>query len=247
MSKKRSDADAVRPNENVVRPMADGRETASPGSEEPTKCTEPCAPETENKSRPGPKTATGKARASMNALKHGLASQALLIRGEEEADYEGLRQRILTAGHPWNELVEEVLEELTRSIWFRRRYGRCEAAIFNRFIDEAHGRLYGDGASDAAGLGQALRELTDEILGGFRQRSPAEEERTSNGGRLVGEGDEHDAKALGDALLRGGLDALDRIARHGARADRSVVRYLRELIRLQEAYRKARKQRGGEE
>ena len=43
----------------------------------------------------GPRTATGKAKASGNSLKHGLLSRNLIIPGENAADFAALLEQLL--------------------------------------------------------------------------------------------------------------------------------------------------------
>lgn len=48
----------------------------------------------------GPRTATGKAMARANSLKHGLLSRNLIIPGENAADYEALLAPLLAEEQP---------------------------------------------------------------------------------------------------------------------------------------------------
>jgi hypothetical protein len=86
---------------------------------------------------PGPRTAEGKAASAANAFKHGLYSQAVVIPGEDPADYDrhaaSYRDRFQAVTPEEDFQVETLIEES----WKRRRYSRIEAAIMRKLIEEA--------------------------------------------------------------------------------------------------------------
>src|ERR671917_548392 len=80
----------------------------------------------------GPKTPDGKAAVRLNALRHGLLSEEILLPGEDEEALrelvEGLRAELQPVGELENLLVGRVISLL----WRLRRLGRVEAGLFVR-------------------------------------------------------------------------------------------------------------------
>ncbi len=79
----------------------------------------------------GPRTETGKAVSSQNALKHGLTAQTVLLPGEDEAAYrkmcEGTFEKFAPACTPEQELIQLLCD----TQWRLSRCGRIEAAILS--------------------------------------------------------------------------------------------------------------------
>jgi hypothetical protein len=78
----------------------------------------------------GPKTKEGKDIASLNATKHGLPSQEVLLPGEDEAALKELGERLRTELQPAGELESLLVDRIIASYWRLRRLGRVEAGIF---------------------------------------------------------------------------------------------------------------------
>ncbi len=79
----------------------------------------------------GPATPEGKARSSMNALKHGLATaDHLLLEGEDRAAYEELLANLLEENEPGTELEGQLVRRLASALWRQHRADRLEAKLF---------------------------------------------------------------------------------------------------------------------
>ena len=73
----------------------------------------------------GPVTAEGKARASRNALKHGLAAlRHVAVEGEDAAELEGLAARLLAELAPESELEALLVRRMAVAFW-QSRAGRA--------------------------------------------------------------------------------------------------------------------------
>jgi hypothetical protein len=79
----------------------------------------------------GPRTAEGKARSSMNALKHGLASGQLIIEGESLADFESLEAALLEEHAPATPTETLLVKDMAKSYWLKDRAIRFQAVAFN--------------------------------------------------------------------------------------------------------------------
>jgi hypothetical protein len=104
----------------------------------------------------GPRTPEGKARASRNAFKHGLAATVhLLTPGEDPAELERLRDIFLDA-YPTDRPGRVLLvERLVAAAWKLRRAERLEAALHRLAPRAAPGRLDPDPGLPAALTRQA--------------------------------------------------------------------------------------------
>src|SRR5215207_8732329 len=78
----------------------------------------------------GPKTPEGKAAGRLNAVKHGLLSQEILLPGEDEEALRELGQILRAELRPVGELENLLVDRIIASYWRLRRLGRVEAGIF---------------------------------------------------------------------------------------------------------------------
>jgi hypothetical protein len=162
----------------------------------------------------GPKTPAGKARSSMNAVKHGLTAKMIVIGDEDPAQFELLRKALEARYEPSSLIERELVERLAGIIWRLRRIPRFEADIIEARCTEtrafvpsrmqgapAMGRaLIWDGQNndslgklsrhEAALMNQLTKTL--QMLHFIQNQRAAEDEvvievsaRTSTGGDLV--------------------------------------------------------------
>jgi hypothetical protein len=123
----------------------------------------------------GPRTPEGKDRASNNAVKHGLLSQDVLIRGEDGAALRELSKRLREDLKPVGELEDLLVDRIVAAHWRLRRLGRVEADLFTNlssasknlgaaFMLDSHdtnafSKLYRYETTIEKGLYKALHEL----------------------------------------------------------------------------------------
>src|SRR3977135_3133530 len=79
----------------------------------------------------GPRTDEGKAIASQNSLKHGLASGTLLIPGEDPAAYEALVADFIAQHQPETPGEEIAITDMAHAWWLKTR----AIALQNRYIE----------------------------------------------------------------------------------------------------------------
>ncbi len=70
---------------------------------------------------PGPRTQSGKATSSQNAIKHGCCSQKTILRDEDPAEFEFVVQGWFDHYRPDNQLTRALVEDLARAHWFLKR------------------------------------------------------------------------------------------------------------------------------
>jgi hypothetical protein len=76
----------------------------------------------------GPRTELGRQRASRNAIKHGIFSEASLLKGEPRAQFDVLRTQLWEALSPDGSLEELLVDKLASLSWRYRRLLAAEAA-----------------------------------------------------------------------------------------------------------------------
>ena len=86
----------------------------------------------------GPASSKGKASASQNAVKHGLAaSRFTVVRVEDRAELEELRANLLRCYQPVNSQEFEALDCIARARLSMRRAAQLEASLFTTSINQA--------------------------------------------------------------------------------------------------------------
>jgi hypothetical protein len=151
----------------------------------------------------GPKTTNGKARSRINALRHGLTAEMLIIAGENASELEKLREALLERYRPQCVLEAELVERLLGLLWRLRRAPSFEAAILKAREKQC---------SEFGRLPSSYPEERDEEASS-EQRSGA-----------IGEALIHDA-SFGDAL--------GKLARHETTLMNAFSKTLQTLSELQ--------------
>src|SRR5687767_14639975 len=124
----------------------------------------------------GPRTPEGKARSSMNAVKHGLAAQTAVLPGEDPAELEALAQSLAAEFRPaggLGALGAVLLQRVVSIAWKLRRVARAEEAAA-RDMDAGAIRSWREG-----------RKLSVQMIGTERLAGPRPVERDA-GGLLAG-------------------------------------------------------------
>lgn len=78
----------------------------------------------------GPRTTEGKANVRLNALKHGLLSQEVLLPGEDGEALRELGESLRTELQPIGELENLLVDRIIAAFWRLQRLGRVEVGIF---------------------------------------------------------------------------------------------------------------------
>jgi hypothetical protein len=100
----------------------------------------------------GPSSVEGKAASSMNALKHGARSPALLICGEDPEALARLTAAYREHYQPVGPEEELLLDTIVHADWTQRRMARLEAEVFDALLAEAEDATPGAAfLADAAG------------------------------------------------------------------------------------------------
>ena len=113
----------------------------------------------------GPKTPEGKVAVRLNALRHGLRSEEILLPGEDEEAFERLSERLRDELQPVGEMENLLVDRIIASYWRLRRLGRVEAGIFAwEFYGELAERARQEArAHEKTGLDQVLDECCEDV------------------------------------------------------------------------------------
>lgn len=175
----------------------------------------------------GPNTPEGKEHAKLNALRHGLRAETLVLPDEDPAEFERFQQALIAELAPAGELEAVLVERIVVLAWRLRRVGRIEARVFV-YCDQSQV------ARAARGKVQSIRNrLQEQLLArsvlpedqqAYRQASLEAEqaERQAEASRPT------QAAAFGDEN-----NLLANVSRYETTLERSLFKALHELERLQ--------------
>lgn len=114
----------------------------------------------------GPRTETGKQVTKNNAMKHGLASERLVTRGEDPAALDALRADLQAEHQPANQTETMLVDDLAMCWWRLLRARKYEATLINcekpAMVSFEHNQLAGIErytASAERGWNRALTQL----------------------------------------------------------------------------------------
>ena len=184
----------------------------------------------------GPKTLEGKAAVRLNAVKHGLLSEHVLLPDEDEDALRELSERLLAELQPEGELENLLVDRITAATWRLRRLGRVEAGIFAF-------ELYGELAERAQ---QEAQTYERSSLEDFMENQYGPSERITDERKhqeALAEAQEMKAKrnaetaTLGRTFIRDAnkANAFSKLSRYETAIERGLYKALHELQRLQAA------------
>ena len=88
----------------------------------------------------GPRTTEGKARASKNALKHGLMAQDAVIPGEDPAEFDRHLTKLEDTYLPRNYVEKQIVHQIADTMWRIKRLSRIETTVVSASIERT--RVY---------------------------------------------------------------------------------------------------------
>lgn len=104
----------------------------------------------------GPRTARGKEKSKRNSIKHGIFSQAALLKGESRAEFDALWNNLRDDFQPEGILEEALVEKLALLVWRQRRLIGAEIAEIqksNEFQSWDEVARQADGATEVSEYG----------------------------------------------------------------------------------------------
>ena len=182
----------------------------------------------------GPKQPEGKAAVRLNALKHGLLSQELLLPGEDEAALMGFAERLMADLQPEGALEILLVEDIIVAYWRLRRFRRVETDMFAR-------QLYEDMREQAESEAKSYEggDLNDLIESNTTIKDEQKHQEAISRAQEMQAKLDAETTALGRAFMRDAneANAFSKLSRYEVALARSLNRALHELQRFQEVRR----------
>ena len=185
----------------------------------------------------GPKTPEGKAAVRLNALKHGLLSQEMLLPGEDEEALRVLGEHLRNELQPAGELENLLVDRIIASYWRLLRVGRVEAGIFAwEHFEELAERAEREAHRYEANLADDLVKVLDITITDEKKH-----EEALSRARRIRSGQEDETATLGRTFARDAdqANAFSKLSRYETTIERALYRALHELERRQAARRGA--------
>lgn len=189
----------------------------------------------------GPTSNEGKAVVRLNAVRHGLLSNAPIMAGEDAGEFDALRDQLKAELLPVGILESQLCERVAGTLWRLRRLSHIEAGILTGNAAQS----FADAADTAArshtrtegGLNALLESLNDP--GTLIVENEAAHADATDAAR-----DARDVLLTAPVLLgaayrndASGADALTKLSRYETTLERGLYRAGAELEKLQSARR----------
>ncbi len=187
----------------------------------------------------GPKTPEGKDAVRLNALRHGLLSQEILLPGEDEEALRELGHNLRAELQPVGELENLLVDRIIASYWRLRRLGRVEAGIF---AWELYGELARRASAEASSYTKQESAL-DDFVDPYRPTTRITDQEKYQEARSMAQEmetkQEAETATLGRTFIRDAneANAFSKLSRYEATIERSLYKAMHELQRLQAARR----------
>src|SRR5580704_3855838 len=104
----------------------------------------------------GPRTEAGKQRSSLNALRHGLTGQTVVLPTEDHSAYERHSQSFLAEYRPKDATETQLVQSLIDTSWRMNRAAAVETNLFSLGIIEMEDRLRANHPEAEAALAMAM-------------------------------------------------------------------------------------------
>ena len=130
----------------------------------------------------GPRTAAGKQRSSLNALRHGLTGHTIVLPTEDQSAYQRHSHAFLDEYRPKGATETQLVQSLLDTSWQLNRASAVETNLFSLGITEMEDRIRANHpeAETALAMALAYREHNRAFanIGTYRQRLTRQFERT---------------------------------------------------------------------
>jgi hypothetical protein len=104
----------------------------------------------------GPRTEAGKQRSKMNAFRHGLTGQTVVLPTEDRSAYERHSQSFLDQYHPKDATETQLVQSLIDTSWRMNRAAAVETNLFSLGIQEMEDHIRANHPEAEAALAMAL-------------------------------------------------------------------------------------------
>ena len=181
----------------------------------------------------GPKTPGGKRAVRLNAMRHGLLSEEVLLQGEDPDVFRELSESLRAELQPVGALENLLVDRVVAAYWKLRRIGRVEVGIFAwERLEEQAERAEREAKQYEAGDTEWLMEAISTTIIDEEKH----EEALSRARRMRDE-QEAETAALGRTFARDAdrANAFSKLSRYETAIERQLYKALHELERRQAA------------
>ena len=195
----------------------------------------------------GPKTPEGKAAVRLNALKHGLRSEEVLLPGEDGEALRELDEHLRNELQPAGELENLLVDRIIASYWRLRRLGRVEAGIFAWDLYGDLARRANEEVSSHTKPPIEIRVVYDDddlkpperIVPSKKDQETRSTAQEIEANQEIEAMQDAETPTLGLTFIRDAneANAFSKLSRYEAAIERSLYKALHELQRLQAARR----------
>ena len=179
----------------------------------------------------GPRTSEGKAKVSVNALKHGLTARDIVLPGENPVDFESFRADLMASLDPQGGLEATLAQMIVADAWRLRRVPILEATLYRRGCAELQV------AEAEASVEQYESTQNERVMASLDAKTVAASDRKAHADaekRLEQAQAELDDPSFNvTRVLETCSLPLSNLWRHEVAIERSMMRKLHELERLQ--------------
>jgi hypothetical protein len=128
----------------------------------------------------GPITEQGRKTSSMNALKHGLTAQTVVLSNESHDEYDVLLDSYVQDLHPNGPIEMHFVLEMVNAKWRQHRLCNIESALFDQHMDrqKAQSDTAGDSGNASAEHALAFEALSESAALPLLNRMESRLERT---------------------------------------------------------------------
>jgi hypothetical protein len=179
----------------------------------------------------GPRTLAGKAKVSVNAMKHGLTGRDVVLPGENAEDFDTFRSDLVTSLNPQSVLESLLAEKIVADGWRLRRVAIFEATLYKHGCKELLIRQAAEAVRqyESTAKDRALASLEHKKVAARDRQAHADAEQ-----RLAHAQAEVDDPAFAvTRVLQISPGPFLNLWRHETALSRSMLRTLHELERLQ--------------
>ena len=181
----------------------------------------------------GPKTPEGKNLVRLNAVRHGLRAEEILLAGENEEALKELGERLRAELQPVGEFENLLVDQIVAAYWRLRRVGRVETGIFawERSEERAERAEREAKEYEAGDIEWGMEALSTTVTDEKKY-----EEALSRARRIRSE-QEDETATLGRTFARDAdrANAFSKLSRYETSIERQIYRALHELERRQAA------------
>ena len=175
----------------------------------------------------GPRTQSGKARSSLNAITHGLTAKTPLLPNEDAAEFRAFVWDVVVELAPQGLVQTQLAHRAAVLMWKQRRVAVAEARVMGELVEGYSARPQAEDEAD-----EELDDEPDDELGENEPTEGSEAEPLPRAVEPEPDPEEISSRLLADEFATA-PDELDRLSRYEQRIAHQVASTIGLLLKLQ--------------